>query len=83
MRLPFEHKRGYHEWESTTPLVDALGAVVGMISIVIGGHAAISLALAVRDDDNSAIFQSVLFFVAIALANGFVDVLRRWRRHHY
>jgi hypothetical protein len=83
MRLPFEHTRGYHEWESTTPLVDALGAVVGMISIVIGGHAAISLALAVRDRDNSAIFQSVLFFVAIALANGFVDVLRRWRRHHY
>ena len=83
MRIPFEHSRGYHEWESTTPLVDALGAVVGMMSVVIGGHAALALAFAVRDGDKGATAESVLFFVLIALANGFVDILRRWRRHHY
>ena len=83
MRLPFEHSRGYHEWESTTPVVDALGAVVGAISIVIGGHAALGLAFAMRDGDDVAVVESVLFFVAIGVANGFVDLLRRWRRHHY
>ena len=82
MRL-WRHSRSYHEWASTTPVVDALGAVVGMISVVIGGHAAIGLALALRDDDHAAIFQSVLFFVAIGVANLLVDGLRRWRRHHY
>lgn len=82
MRL-WRHSRSYHEWASTTPVVDALGAVVGMISVVIGGHAAIALALALRDGDHAAIFQSVLFFVAIGVANLLVDGLRRWRRHHY
>lgn len=83
MRLPWEHSRGFHEWESTTPVVDALGAVVGMISVVIGGNAALSLWFAMRDGDDAGILQSGIFFAAIALANGFVDLLRRWRRHHY
>jgi hypothetical protein len=83
MRIPFEQSRGYHEWESTTPVVDALGAVVGAISVVIGGHAALALAFAMRDGDDAAAVESALFFVAIGLANGFVDLLRRWRRHHY
>jgi hypothetical protein len=82
MRLPFEHSRTYHEWESTTPVVDALGAVVGAVSIVIGGYAALSLWFALRDDDAAAAVESGIFFVAIGLANGFVDLLRRWRRHH-
>ena len=82
MRL-WRHSSTYHEWASTTPVVDALGAVVGMISVVIGGHAAIALALALRDHDRGAVRESLLFFVAIALANLLVDLLRRWRRHHY
>ena len=83
MRLPFEHSRGYHEWESTTPVVDALGAVVAAVSIVIGGYAALGLWFSLRDDDATGVVESGLFFVAIGLANGFVDLLRRWRRHHY
>ena len=82
MRL-WRHSSTYHEWASTTPVVDALGAVVGMMSVVIGGHAAIALALALRDDDRGAVAQSVLFFVAIGVANLLVDILRHWRRHHY
>jgi hypothetical protein len=82
MHLPFEHSRGYHEWESTTPVIDALGAVVGVASIVIGGHAAIFLAYAMSDGDDSAAVQNGLFLVAIGVANGSVDMLRRWRRHH-
>jgi len=83
MRIPWEHTRGYHEWESTTPVLDALAAVVGMISIVIGGHAALSLWFALRDGEDGAVVESVLFFVAIGAANGLVDLLRLWRRHHY
>jgi hypothetical protein len=83
MHLPWERTRGYHEWESTTPVLDALGAVVGMISVVVGGHAALALWFALRDGDHAAAMQSGLFFVAIGVANAFVDVLRRWRRHHY
>jgi hypothetical protein len=82
MRLPFERTRGYHEWESTTPVLDAIAAVVGMISIVIGGYAALALWFSLRDGEASSIAVSVLFFVAIGAANGVVDLLRRWRRHH-
>jgi hypothetical protein len=83
MSLRRRHSRGFHEWESTTPVVDALAAVVAAMSIVIGGHAALALALALRDRDHAAVVQSALFFVAIAVANGLVDLLRHWRRHHY
>jgi hypothetical protein len=82
MRLPLEHARGYHEWESTTPVLDAVGAVVAVASVVIGGHAAIFLAYALRNGDSATAVQNGLFFVGIGLANGSVDALRRWRRHH-
>ena len=82
MRLSWEHARGYHEWESSTPVLDAVGAVVGVASVVIGGHAAIFLAYALRNGDHAGAVQNGLFFVGIGLANGSVDALRRWRRHH-
>jgi hypothetical protein len=82
MRLHWEHSPSYHEWESTTPVVDALGAVVAVASIVIGGHATLFLAVAVRTGDAAAAVENGLFLVAIGLANGSVDLLRRWRRHH-
>jgi hypothetical protein len=82
MRLSWEHSRGYHEWEGTTPVLDAVGAVVAVASVVIGGHAAIFLAYALRSGDHDAAVQNGLFFVGIGLANGSVDALRRWRRHH-
>jgi hypothetical protein len=74
--------RGYHEWPNTTPVIDAIGAVVAVASVVIGAHAALLLALAVRNGDEETAAENALFFVAIALANGAVDALRRWRRHH-
>jgi hypothetical protein len=82
MRLPLEHARGYHEWESSTPVLDAVGAVVAVASVVIGGHAAIFLAYALRRGDDEVAVQNALFFVGIGIANGSVDALRRWRRHH-
>jgi hypothetical protein len=82
MPLSWEHTRGYHEWESSTPVLDAVGAVVAVASVVIGGHAAIFLAYALRNGDSATAVQNGLFFVGIGLANGSVDALRRWRRHH-
>jgi hypothetical protein len=82
MRLSSEHSAGYHEWESSTPVLDAVGTVVAVASVVIGGHAAIFLAYALRAGDRASAVQNGLFFVGIGVANGSVDALRRWRRHH-
>ena len=82
MRRPWRHSRGYHEWPSSTPVIDAIGAVVAVASVVIGCHAALFLALALRQGDDEAAAENALFFVAIGLANGVVDALRHVRRHH-
>jgi hypothetical protein len=74
--------RSYHEWESTTPVVDAIGAIVGVMSVVIGGHAVVFLAVAIRDDDEESVVINLLLLAGIALANAVVDGLRHWRRHH-
>jgi hypothetical protein len=76
------HSRSYHEWPSSTPVVDAVRAIVGVASIVIGGHAALFLAVAMRDGDEEAVTINAMFFAGIALANAFMDALRHWRRHH-
>jgi hypothetical protein len=82
MHRPWGHSRGYHEWSSTTPVIDAVGAIVAVASVVIGAHAAIFVALALQSGDGAAAADNALFFVAIGLANGFLDGLRHWRRHH-
>ena len=74
--------RGYHEWPTSTPVIDAIRTVIAVASVLIGGYAALFLALAlwVRDDEAAA--ATVVFFVAIAIANGLIDGLRHWRRHY-
>ena len=82
MRRPWGHTRTYHEWASMTPVVDVVGCVVAVASVVVGGHAGMFLGLALLRGDGAAAAETVPFFVAIAIANGLVDVLRHWRRHH-
>jgi hypothetical protein len=82
VRRPWEHSRGYHEWPSSTPVIDAVGAVVAVASVVIGAHAALFFAGAVRDGDGETAAENAQIFVAIGIANGAVDALRHWRRHH-
>jgi hypothetical protein len=82
MRRPWGHTRTYHEWKSLTPVVDALGAVVAVASVVVGAHAALFLILAAEAGETAAMIDCAKFFVAIAIANGLVDLLRHWRRHH-
>jgi hypothetical protein len=81
MRLPWGRST-YHEWRSSTPLVDVVISVVAMASVVIGAHAALFLAMALSNGDTAAAVNNALFFVAIGGANGSLEVLRHWRRHH-
>jgi hypothetical protein len=82
MRRPWGHTRTYHEHVSLTPVVDALGTVVAVASVVVGAHAGLFLILAYYQGDMATIVDCLKFFVVIAIANGLVDLLRHWRRHH-
>jgi hypothetical protein len=82
VQRPWRHRANYHEWPSSTPVIDAIGAVVAVASLVIGSHAGIFLLFALRAGDEETAADNALFFVAIALANGAVDALRHWCRHH-
>jgi hypothetical protein len=82
MRRPWGHTRTYHEWVSLTPVVDALATVVAVASVVIGAHAGLFLILAAHAGDKAAVIDCLKFFVAIAIGNGLVDLLRHWCRHH-
>ena len=81
MRRPWGHTRTYHQHVSMTPIVDVLACVVGVASVVIGGHAGLYLGLALLSGDSATAAETVPFFVAIAVANGLVEILRHWRRH--
>jgi hypothetical protein len=76
------HRRGYHEWSNTTPLLDMTRVLVGAASVVIGAFALIFAAFANGDGRGAQIVKYVLFLVGIAVANGLVELLIRWRRHH-
>ena len=82
MSRPWGHSAGYHAWPSSTPVIDAAATVVAVASVVIGAHALLFLAYALGNSDASTAAQDASFLVAIAIANGGVDALRRWRRHH-
>jgi hypothetical protein len=72
----------YHEWPSSTPVIDVVVSVAAMASVVIGAHAALFLALALSNGDTATAFEDALFFVAIGAGNGALEALRHWRRHH-
>ena len=76
------HGAHYHEWPSSTPVLDAIAAVIAAASVVIGGYAALYAILAALAGDLELVFEYAPFFVAIGVANGALDLLRHWRRHH-
>jgi hypothetical protein len=65
-----------------TPIVDVLACVVAVASVVIGAQAGLYAGLALLRGDAAAAAELLPFFVAIAIANGLVDILRHYRRHH-
>jgi hypothetical protein len=82
MARPWGHSPGYHAWPSSTPVIDAIGTVLAVASVVIGSYAALFLSFALSSGDADTAVDDALFFVAIGLANGGLETLRRWRRHH-
>jgi hypothetical protein len=80
--LRVRHSPGYHERPVETPVIDVVRTVIAVASVLIGSYAALFLVLALAAGDRQLARENALFFVAIALVNGFVDAVRHWRRHH-
>jgi hypothetical protein len=82
MRRVLDHSARYHEWPASTPVLDAVACVLAVASVVIGSYAALFLVFALGAGDRETALADALFFVAIGLAHGLLEVVRRWRRHH-
>jgi hypothetical protein len=82
MRRIAGHRSGYHDWPNSTPMIDVVRTLVAVASVVIGGYALVFMAFAVRDTNWGLAAKYGPFLIAVGLANGLVDVVRRWRRHH-
>ena len=76
------HRPDYHAWPKSTPLIDAIGAVVAVASVVIGGYAGLFLVMAIAAARWEVAADCALFFLYIAVANAAVDIARHWYRHH-
>ena len=63
-------------------MVDAIGTIVAVASVVIGGYAGLFLYMAISEGRWDVAADDALFFLFIAVANGAVDVARHWYRHH-
>jgi hypothetical protein len=63
-----------------TPLIDAIGAVVAVASIVIGSYAGLFLIEAAIAGRWGTVADCARFFVFIAIGNGIIDVARHWSR---
>jgi hypothetical protein len=82
MRTLVTHRRSYHEWRNSTPLLDVARVLVGAASVMIVGWALILAVFAARDGNGDQVVDYGLFLVATAVANGLVEFAIRWRRHH-
>jgi hypothetical protein len=80
LRVP--HAPGYHEWPASTPIVDAIMAVIGVASVVIGGYALLFLGLAALRGNGGLVVDNGLILVGVMVLNGVADGVRHWRRHH-
>jgi hypothetical protein len=82
VRLFLSHRPGYRASPKSTPLIDAIGAVVAVASIVIGGYAGLFLITAALAGRWDVAADCALFFLFIAVGNALVDAARWWSRHH-
>jgi hypothetical protein len=76
------HAKGYHPYARETPVIDAIGSVIGVASLVIGTYALLFLAFAMHHGNAGDAVQNGLFILAIAFGNGLFEALRHWCRHH-
>ena len=76
------HARRYHAYARETPVIDAIGSVIGVASLVIGTYALMFLGFAMHHGQGRLAVENGLLLAAIAVANGLFEALRHWRRHH-
>ena len=76
------HAPTYHAYTRSTPVIDAIGAIVGVASVVIGTYALLFLGFAVHHGNAAVALQNGLILSAIAVANAAFDTTRHWIRHH-
>ena len=76
------HRHGYHAHARSTPVIDAIGSIIGVASVVIGTYALLFLGFAMRHGEDEVAIQNALFLAVIAVANGIFEALRHWIRHH-
>ena len=76
------HASRYHAYARTTPVIDAIGSVVAVASVVIGTYALLFLAFALHHGNTMVAVQNGLFLLAIAVGNALFEVFRHWCRHH-
>jgi hypothetical protein len=81
VRRLIAHRRGYHEWPNSTPLLDVARTLVGAASVLVGAFAAVFAAMAARDGNGDQVAEYGL--LGIVVANGLVEAAIRWRRHHW
>jgi hypothetical protein len=75
-------RRPYHEWTTSTPVLDVARTLVAVASVMILGYALIFMAFAVADADWGLVAKYGSFVAVVGAANLAMDVLIRWRRHH-
>jgi hypothetical protein len=76
------HAQSYHAYVRSTPVIDAIGAIVGVASVVIGSYALLFLGFAMHHGNAAVAVQNGFLLAAIAVANGLFEFLRHWLRHH-
>ena len=72
---------GHRAEPRDTPVIDAIGSVLGVASLVIGVYALIFLAFAMHHGNTSLAVENGLFLAVIVVVNGLFAALRHWRRH--
>ena len=76
------HAPSYHAYTRSTPVIDAIGAILGVASVVIGTYALLFLGFAMHHGNAAVAFQDGLVLAAIAVANILFETARHWIRHH-
>ena len=72
----------YHEWTSSTPLLDVARVLMAVASVMILCYDLIFLAFALADANWGLAAKYGAFVAVVGAANLAMDVLIRWRRHH-
>jgi hypothetical protein len=75
-------RRPYHEWTTSTPLLDVARTLLAVASVMILGYALIFMAFALADADWGLAAKYGIFVAVVGAANLAMDALIRWRRHH-